>query len=34
MVEGLERAADGFYKDKFDGVLGKFMKWVARRSLG
>ncbi len=33
MIEGLERAADGYYKDKFEGTLGRFLKWMARRSL-
>ena len=32
MVEGLERAADGYYADKLEGTLGRFIKWVARRS--
>ena len=33
MVEGIERAADGYYKDMLDSRVGKFLKWLARRSL-
>ena len=34
MVEGIERAADGYYRDMLDSRVGRFLKWLARRTLG
>jgi len=30
MIEGLERAADNYYREKLSGSLGKLLRWIAR----
>ncbi len=30
MIEGIERAADHYYREKLSGKLGKLLRWIAR----